>query len=58
MLRDAEKDVSRLERRRATLGDKIAATPDYLEQAKLGAQLEQVLKDLAAAEEHWLSLAD
>ena len=58
LLRDAEKDISRLERRRATLGDKIAASSDYLEQAKLGGELEKVLLDLAAAEEHWLSLAD
>lgn len=57
-LRDAEKDMTRLERRRATLGDKIAQSRDYHEQARLGAQLEQVLRDLAAAEEHWLSLAD
>ena len=58
LLRDAEKDMKRLERRRATLGDKIAASGDYLEQAKLGAELEQVLKDLALAEEFWLNLAD
>ena len=58
LLRDAEKDMKRLERRRATLGDKIAASADYLEQAKLGAELEQVLKDLAVAEEFWLNLAD
>jgi hypothetical protein len=57
-LRDAEKDMTRLERRRTTLGDKIAASADYLEQARLGAELEQVLHDLAAAEEHWLRLAD
>ncbi len=58
LLRDAEKDMSRLERRRVTLGDKIAASSDYLDQARLGAELEKVLKDLAAAEEYWLSLAD
>ncbi len=58
LLRDAEKDMQRLERKRATLGDKIAATSDYLEQARLGAELERVLKDLAVAEEYWLSLAD
>lgn len=57
-LRDAEKDMTRLERRRTTLGDKIAASADYLEQARLGAELERVLHDLAAAEEHWLRLAD
>ncbi|NNN10061.1 MAG: ABC-F family ATP-binding cassette domain-containing protein [Acidimicrobiaceae bacterium] len=58
LLRDAEKDMQRLERKRATLGDKIAASPNYLEQARLGTELEQVLKDLAVAEEYWLSLAD
>ena len=57
-LRDAEKDLARLERRRTTLGDKIAATPDYLEQARLGVQLHQVVEELAVAEELWLSLAD
>lgn len=58
LLRDAEKDMTRLERRRVTLSEKIAASSDYLEQAKWGAELAQVLKDLAAAEEHWLALAD
>ncbi|MBW4030785.1 MAG: ABC-F family ATP-binding cassette domain-containing protein [Acidobacteria bacterium] len=58
LLRDAEKDMTRLERRRATLSDKIATSSDYLEQAKWGAELEKVLKDLAVAEEHWLTLAD
>jgi ATP-binding cassette subfamily F protein uup len=58
LLRDAEKDMKRLERKRATVGDKIAASSDYLEQARLGVELEQVLKDLAIAEEYWLNLAD
>ncbi len=58
LLRDAEKDMQRLERKRATLGDKIAASADYLEQNRLGAELEQVLKDLVVAEEYWLNLSD
>jgi len=58
LLRDAEKDMTRLERRRANLADKIAASADYVEQASLGAELATVLADLAAAEERWLSLID
>ena len=58
LLREAEKVMTRLERRRVTLSDKISASSDYLEQAKWGAELELVLKDLAAAEENWLALAD
>jgi ATP-binding cassette subfamily F protein uup len=58
LLRDAEKDMARLERRRSTLAGKLAASSDYLEQSRLGAELEQVLKDLHAAEEHWLALSN
>ncbi len=58
LLRDAEKDMTRLERRRATLTEKIGASDDYLEQARLGAELEEVLRDLAVAEELWLGLVD
>ena len=57
-LRDAEKDMTRLERRRATITEKIGASDDYQEQARLGAELEGVLKDLALAEELWLGLVD
>ncbi len=58
LLREAEKDMTRLERRRATLSDKIAASSDYLEQAKWAAELTTVVQDLAAAEDRWLSLAE
>jgi ATP-binding cassette subfamily F protein uup len=58
ILRDAEKDMNRLERRRVTLSDKLTKSSNHVEQARLGADLEQVLKDLHDAEEHWLSLAD
>jgi ABC transport system ATP-binding/permease protein len=58
LLRDAEKDMARLERRRSTLSDKMAASSDYVEQARWATELQQVLTELAAAEEHWLSLAE
>ncbi len=58
LLREAEKDMTRLERRRATLSDKIAASSDYLEQAKWATELATVVRDLAAAEDRWLSLAE
>jgi ATP-binding cassette subfamily F protein uup len=57
-LRETQKEVSRLERQRETLTTKIAASHDRAEQARLGAQLAQVLVDLAVAEETWLRLAD
>ena len=54
-LRDAEKEMTRLERRRATLTAKIVATDDFAAQAHLGAELDQVRTDLATAEELWLT---
>lgn len=56
LLRDAEKQVSRLERKRTSLSEKIAASADMDEQARLGAELSQVIKDLASAEDAYLAL--
>jgi hypothetical protein len=50
--------MSRLDRRRNTLTEKILASLDHLEQAKLGSELESVQKALSAAEDHWLALAE
>jgi ATP-binding cassette subfamily F protein uup len=58
LLREAEKDMTRLEKKRLTLMDKIASTSDYQVQTALGSELEQILVDLAAAEERWLELAE
>ena len=58
LLREAEKEVAKLERKRTTLTTKIAESSDYAEQGKLAAELTQVLADLATAEESWLALAD
>ena len=57
-LRETQKEVSRLERKRETLTTKIADSSDRAEQSRLGAELAQVLIDLAKAEETWLQLAD
>jgi len=57
-LRDAEKEMTRLERRRRTLEEKILATSDYEHQRRLGAELDVVGSELAAAEDRWLALQD
>ena len=56
LLRDAEKDVTRLERRKVTLTQKLLATTDHTEQTRLGSELADVQRSLHSAEEHWLSL--
>ena len=57
-VRQAEKEMSRLDRRRNSLTVKILASVDHTEQAWLGAELEAVQKQLGAAEEHWLTLIE
>jgi ATP-binding cassette subfamily F protein uup len=57
-LRDAEKDVTRLERRKVTLTKKLLDTTDHTEQTRLGSELADVQRSLLHAEEHWLSLLD
>jgi ATP-binding cassette subfamily F protein uup len=55
-LRDAEKEMARLERRKSTLTNKLLATTDHTVQARLGNELSEVQVALAAAEDQWLSL--
>jgi ATP-binding cassette subfamily F protein uup len=55
-LRDAEKEMTRLERRKSTLTDKLLATTDHTVQTRLGGELSDVQAALAAAEDLWLSL--
>jgi len=57
-LRDLEKTVARLERRRSTLMEKIASTSDTAEQITLSTELAALLGELSGAEESWLALAD
>ena len=56
VLRDAEKQVTKLERRRTSLNEKIMSSADVEEQKKLSAELSQVIKDLAQAEDYYISL--
>jgi len=57
-IRDAEKDMTRLERRRTMITQKILASNDHAEQARLGSELAQLLTELSAAEERWLALVE
>jgi len=57
-IRDAEKEMSRLERRRKTLTEKILTSHEHKEQTRLGVELADVQKALAVAEEYWLTLVD
>lgn len=57
-LRDAEKEVSRLDRRRDSLTAKLLASHDHEEQTRLGVELAAVQKELGFAEDLWLTLVD
>jgi ATP-binding cassette subfamily F protein uup len=57
-LRDAEKDVTRLERRKVSLTQKLLTTTNHTEQTRLGSELADVQRSLQVAEEHWLNLLD
>ena len=56
--RDAEKEMMRLERRRANLQQQLLSADDHLELTKLGDALSVVLAQLHLAEETWLALLD
>jgi len=58
VLRDAEKELAKLEKRRATLSEKINQSTSLEEQTTLSVQLSEVIKNLAAAEDLYLSLLD
>ena len=57
-LRDAEKEMTRLERRKQTLSEKLSAVTTVEEQTRLGLELEGVLRDLHVAETAWLAFFD
>jgi ATP-binding cassette subfamily F protein uup len=56
-VRDAEKEMLRLERRRDQVRQALTATVDYVELTRLGDELHAVQAALDAAEESWLALA-
>ncbi|MHB1210061.1 MAG: ABC-F family ATP-binding cassette domain-containing protein [Acidimicrobiales bacterium] len=57
-IRDTEKEIARLERRRSAINEKILATLDHREQTQLGEELTEVRRALSAAEDLWFSLSE
>ncbi|MBW4077929.1 MAG: ABC-F family ATP-binding cassette domain-containing protein [Acidobacteria bacterium] len=57
-IRDTEKEIARLERRRNAINEKILATLDHREQTQLGEELTEVRRALSAAEDLWFSLSE
>jgi len=58
LLRSAEKDVAKLQRRRDKITQDLSGTTDYVELHRLGDELARAAADLHAAEETWLALAE
>ena len=58
LLREAEKDMTRLERQVAKLTAKLLEVNDYVEAGKLNKELLELRRALSEAEERWLQLAD
>jgi ATP-binding cassette subfamily F protein uup len=58
LLRDAEKDVARFERRRDQLSRSLSGLSDWAEADRIGAELSQAQAALDEAEDRWLSLAE
>ncbi len=60
-MRDADKEVARLTRRRDRISAELAeaaASRGHAELSERGAELGEVQADLDAAEERWLALAE
>jgi ATP-binding cassette subfamily F protein uup len=61
LLKEADKDVARLERRTAQIDEEVAAAAaqaDHVALRRLGEELATVQAELAAAEERWLSVSE
>jgi ATP-binding cassette subfamily F protein uup len=58
LLRDTEKQLTRLGRQRDKLHDALVASTDHVELTRLGAELQAVQAELDAAEEQWMTLAE
>jgi len=61
LLKQAEKDIARLDRSRADLEGQVAAAAsanDHATLRRLGDELSSVQRDLAAAEEQWLAVSE
>ena len=57
-LRQAEKELTRLQRQRDKITDALTATADYVELTRLGRELSAAQAALGEAEEVWLALAE
>jgi ABC transport system ATP-binding/permease protein len=57
-LREAEKDMVRLQRQRDKITDKLTATTDHVQLRVLGDELTAAQAELERAEELWLALAE
>jgi len=57
-IRDAEKEMTRLDRRRNTLHERLLASNDYAEQERLGDELASVQRSLSVAENNWLAMLE
>lgn len=56
-IRDAEKEMSRLERKKSNLTEKLLASSDHEKQTRVGEDLASTQRELNAAEERWLTLS-
>jgi ATP-binding cassette subfamily F protein uup len=57
-LRDVEKELARLQRRRDQLGESLTSSGDHVELGRLGTELAAVQSALGEVEERWLALAE
>ncbi|HVC67221.1 MAG TPA: ABC-F family ATP-binding cassette domain-containing protein [Acidimicrobiales bacterium] len=58
LLRDTEKQLTRLGRQRDALHEALVATTDHVELTRLGIELRAVQEELDATEDQWLELAE
>ncbi|MGA7420837.1 MAG: hypothetical protein WBW80_22830, partial [Acidimicrobiales bacterium] len=58
LLRDAEKNMTRLQRQRDRVADAVADAVDHREMTRLGIELAEAQAALDTAEEQWLTLAE
>jgi ATP-binding cassette subfamily F protein uup len=58
LLREAEKNMVKLQRQRDKIAEALTATHDHVEMNRLGAELAAAQAALSEAEENWLALAE
>ncbi len=58
LLREAEKDMARVQRQRDRINDALTRAGDHQEMTRLGVELAEAQRALDQAEERWLSLAE